>query len=103
MMDFDMAIEHMTKDELFAIIRIIERHHDVRIGMITKNDVQDIFELALASEGIERRDMTDEEWEKFTHSWFWVKGHSEVFWEGVQESVSWDLRDEKILPETVII
>ena len=103
MMDFETAVKHMTNDELFSLIRTIERHHDVRIAMIMKSDVEEIFEMALASEGIDRRDMTDQEWERFTYTWFWVKGHTDIMWEGVQEAVSWDLREAKIIPETVII
>lgn len=102
-LDTDMIIQSMTEEEVFALVRSLERHHDVRITMITKNDVNDVYRMALASEGIDRRDLTDEEWEKFSRSWFWQKGHLDIMWEGVQEAVAWDLREEKIIPETVII
>lgn len=101
-LDMDMVIKAMTKDQLFSLMRKIEHLHDVRIGVVTKEDVNDIFGMALASEGIESRELTDEEWEKFTHTWFWVKGHPEIMWEGIQEAVTFDMKWDGLLPETVI-
>lgn len=96
-------VSEMTMDEVFALLREIEREHHCRISMVTKDDVNDIYNLALASEGINRQDMTDEQWEKFTYTWFWAKGYAEIMWDGVQEAVAWDMRDEGIVPETVVV
>jgi hypothetical protein len=96
-------VSDMTMDEVFALTREIEREHHCRISMVTKEDVNDIYKMAIASEGIESHDMTDEQWEKFIYSWFWSKGYSEVMWDGVQEAVAWDMRDDGIVPDTVVV
>ena len=111
-------MKHSTREEIIAFIKehakdvhdivdliiSLEREYDFRTCLVTRSDVQDEFEESWqfdSNEG-ERREMTEEEWQKFRSDWFWSKGHSEVMWDGVIEAIRWDLRELDLVPKDTV-
>ena len=101
-------LEEMDFNSVLKLLNKIERIHQCRISLITRRDVEDEFrdvvlnEADGSSEQLDTK-MTDEQWEIFQHSWFWRKGYSEIMWDGVMEAVRWDLREEGIVPNSVVV
>ena len=89
--------------EALDILYALERKFPMRISVVTRTDVEDEFRSILECEGIEPRDMTEDEWQRFAGEWFWRKGHSEVMYDGVIDAVRSDLRYTEIVPETTPI
>lgn len=106
-----MNVEEIEKLDFNSVLKLlnhIERIHQCRISLITRRDVEDeyrdimLFEATDPDEPVETK-MTDDQWETFRHSWFWRKGYSEIMWDGVMEAVRWDLREEGLVPYSVVI
>ena len=89
--------------DVFRIIRALEAKFEFVSTLVTRGDVDGEFAEAWEFDGPGRRNMTDDEWEKFTQEWFWRKGHSDVMWEGVVDAIRWDLREANLLPETAVV
>ena len=110
-------MKHDTRDELIAFIKErakdiddivdliigLESVYDFRASLITRNDVESEFEDAWEFDGQEKREMTDEEWQKFRSEWLWRKGHSEIMWDGVTDAIRWDLREADLLPKNSVV
>lgn len=95
-------IKTMSDKDITGLLLAIEKEHDVRFGLVTRSDVNDVFQnarmaMTFGAEVDDKfpvRDMTDDEWTKFTEEWFWTKGHSEIFWDGdIMTAIQIDLED----------
>ena len=94
-------INHIN--DVFRIILALEQKFEFVSTLVTRGDVEEEFAQAWEFDGPGRREMSEDEWEKFTQEWFWRKGHSEVMWEGVVEAIRWDLREANLLPATAVV
>jgi hypothetical protein len=91
-------------DDIVQVLIALESEYDIRIGVVTRGDVEDEFHQAWLFDGEENRQLTDAEWEEFSQDWFWLKGHSEVFWDGnIVEAIRYDLRDRGLLPKGAVV
>jgi len=94
-------INHIN--DVFRIVRLLERKFDFVSTIVTRGDVESEFCDAWEFEGEERREMTEAQWEEFSHDWFWSKGHTDIMWDGVTDAIRWDLRERGYLPATAVI
>lgn len=92
----------VNEQNLYEVLLSIEYLFDVRIAAITRGDVNEQFREILFANEIDGRDMTQEEWDKFSSEWFWRKGYYEIFWDGISEAVDWDLREAGLIPKSDI-
>lgn len=90
-------------DDMFRLMWALERKFECVGTIITRLDVNDEYGFMWECEGGERRDLSDEDWDKFRGQWFWQKGHSEVMWDGCNEAIRWDLREAGLAPKEAVI
>jgi hypothetical protein len=90
-------------DDMFSVLWRLERKFEFIGSVVTRGDVESEFGDMWEFEGTERREMTQEQWDKFRQEWFWRKGHSEVMWDGVIGAIRWDLREAGLAPGTAVI
>lgn len=99
-------INHIN--DVFRLLAHLEHKFEFRSTLVTRSDVEDEFRQAwefdpdTPSEG-PLPSMTEEQWETFAAEWFWRKGYSDIFWDGVVEAIRWDLREAKIIPEDAVV
>jgi hypothetical protein len=90
-------------DDVFRLLHALEHKFTFVSTIVTRGDVEEEFSQAWEFDGTGRREMTEDEWEKFSQEWFWRKGASEVFWEDVPTAIRFDLREAGLLPETAVV
>lgn len=92
----------LTQKEMFDLLWRLEQIQDVRLSVVTRDDVNGIFQSACETEGLPVRDLTDSEWSEFKEDWFWRKGFSDIFWDGdVSLAVTEDLLERNLFQKTV--
>lgn len=90
-------------DDVFRLMWRLENKFEFIGSVVTRGDVESEYGDMWEFDGPERREMTQEEWDKFRQEWFWRKGYSEVMWEGVTEAIRWDLREAGLAPKQAVI
>lgn len=101
---FDALVTGINSlDEAIDTIIALERKFDIRCAVVTRGEVNEEYSQCHEFDGDGARNMSDDEWEKFAHEWFWTKGHSEIMWEGVSDAIRWDLRDAGLIPKTSVV
>lgn len=98
-----LVAEVTNLDEVFTLIRELEHAFDLRVSMITRRDVEEEYSTMWDYEGVETKELSPEQWEKFKDEWLWRKGYNDVMWEGVTEAIRWDLREAGLTPEEAVI
>lgn len=100
----DSLVAHIESmdDAIWAIIGL-ERKFDMRIAVVTRSDVNEEYSQCHEFDGDGAREMTNDEWDKFTDEWFWRKGSSEIMWDGVSDAIRWDLREAGLIPKTSVL
>lgn len=78
----DEEIKNMSEAEFIRLLVKMERLRECRLALVTRSDVNSQFGEMLFNSDQPRRDMTEDEWERFASNWFWSKGYSEIFWDG---------------------
>ena len=99
--DVISRINHI--DDVFRLIRALERKFEFVSTLVTRGDVDEEFSQIWEFEGDGRRQMSDDDWDKFTQEWFWRKGHSDVMWDGVIDAIRWDLREANLCPKEMVV
>jgi hypothetical protein len=89
----------ITDDNLYEALMALEKVFDIRLAVVTREDVNDEFQQMLFAAEQPGRPLTDEEWDQFTDLWFWRKGHYDVLWDGVSDSIREDLREVGVVPQ----
>ena len=100
----DSLVAHIESvDDAISAIIGLERKFNIRSAVITRGEVNDEFSQCHEFDGDGARDMTDQEWDKFTDEWFWRKGSSEIMWDGVSDAIRWDLREAGLIPNSSVL
>lgn len=94
-------VNHM--EDVFRIIRTLERKFDFVSALVTRSDVEDEFGEAWEYEGDARREMTYDQWYRFSNDWFWTTGHLDIMWDGVPNAIRWELRELGFLPKEAVV
>lgn len=90
-------------DDVFRLIRALEHKFDFVSTLVTRGDVECEYGDMWEHEGSERREMSDDDWDKFSQEWFWRKGSGDVMWDGVTDAIRWDLREAGLAPKETVI
>jgi hypothetical protein len=67
--ELGQAVKAMTGDELWKLLDVIERNGNMKLIAITRYDIEQSLCIGWS--------MSDEQWQKFTASYFWRKGIDE--------------------------
>lgn len=94
-------INHIN--DVFRLVRLLERKFDFVSTIVTRGDVEAEYGDMWEYEGDGRREMTEAQWEEFSHDWFWSKGHADIMWDGIPNAIRWDLRERGLVPETAVV
>lgn len=96
-------INHIN--DVFRLLAHLEHKFEFRSTLVTRGDVEEEFLHAWevdfdARPGGSHRSMTEDQWERFASEWFWRKGYSDIFWDGVREAIQTDLHEANLVPKT---
>ena len=89
--------------DLREALRLLEEKFDVRIALLTRDDVNNEFSQSHEFDGDGAKDMTDAQWEKFTRGWLWSEGYLEVMLTDAWQAIRMDLLNAGLIPKTAVV